>query len=302
MKLIDHRTSSGSREVRHVVDICYLLRREQGASAHLYVLLDATVGISSHFDPHEPEDQWEIKVDGFGKAPLRLLRLGPGYEESLRVSAKQCRLARRDHRRASVVAWIVAPQPPSDVAATLRRLLENEKRSGSENPMPMMDSMSVPHWPYALSDQQRHLLSRSGLRIACLGFAGELCWMAQPQTEVEPLHMHARGVFKLARVTLVNHAAKVLNGLGGYDIDLERAHHFAASVIANVRRRNVLDQAMLVAHDIALNCELHCAPALRALIAETPEHETALAQALGQLDQSQLECIRDSLSRMHREQ
>lgn len=291
-----HGASVPQSEAHAVADICYLLRRSQEKYMHLYMVLDATSGISSVFQECKRPEQLEIKIEGFGKAPLRLLQLGPRHEDVLRESVEQYRLARSHQRRSQVVAWVVTQQTLTEVGAALRRLLENEKRSGTKERMRIMDSLSLPHWSYALSEQQRHMLACAHLQIACLNLSAELCWTTLPEPETDGLRMHARGAFKQRSVNLVNEAAKVLNGIGVQRIDIQRAHAFAESIITNVPRRNVLDQVLLLAHDIAMDCELHHSPIIIKMLSDTAGHETALAQAMGKLDQMQLAHIRDSVA------
>lgn len=292
---MENRCPTGRSETRAIADSCYLLRKSEQEAGQLYVLLDATVGISSIFHGNAMEAMLAIQVEGFGKAPLRILMVGSGQEEILRASVEQYRLARKEHRRSQVAAWINTPLGIDHVGMTLRRLLENEKRSGSKDPVRCLDAMSIPHWPHALSEQQRHMLSRSLPRIACLSLNADLSWISLPDADTDSLKMHAQGAMKQHSVLLVNEAAKVLQRIGVYAIDLERAHRFAESIIVNVRRRNTLDRTILLAHDIYLDCEFHSSPTIRLLLDETPEREMALAQKIGELGQLELERIRDEM-------
>lgn len=283
-------------EARAIAETCYLLRQAEHESGQLYVVLDATVGISSIFQARPKEERLEIRVDGFGKAPLHILMVGAGQEELLRVSVEQYRLARNERRRSQVAAWINTPLGIGHVGITLRRLLENEKRSGSKDPVRCLDSMSIPHWAQALSEQQRHMLARSLPRVAYLSLSADLRWVSLPDVVTDPMQMHARGAMKQQRVALVNEAARVLQRIGLHDIDFKRAHYFAESINANVRRRNVLDRTILLAHDMFMDCEFHSSPTIRRLLDETPENEMALAQKIGKLSQLDLERIRDEVS------
>jgi len=287
--------STERSEARAIAETCYLLRHAEHEAGQLYVVLDATVGISSIFHAAPKEERLEIRAEGYGKAPLHVLMLGSSQEEMLRASVEQYRLARNEHRRSQVAAWINTPLGIDHVAKTLRRLLENEKRSGSNDPARCLDSMSIPHWPHSLSEQQRHMLSRSLPRIACLSLNADLSWILMPDVDTDSLQMHAHGAMKQHRVSLVNEAAKVLRRIGVLDIDLERAHQFAASINANVRRRNILDRTILLAHDMLLDCEFHSSPTIRLLLDETPEREMALAQKIGELGELELERIRDEM-------
>lgn len=288
--------STDRSEARAIADTCYLLRHAEQEAGQLYVVLDATVGTSSLFHARPKEERLEIRVEGFGKAALHILMVGSGQEEMLRASVEQYRLARREHRRSQVAAWVNTPLGIDHVGMTLRRLLENEKRSGSKDPVRCLDSMSIPHWPHALSEQQRHMLSRSLPMIACLSLNADLSWISLPDVDKDSLQMHARGAMKQHSVSLVNEAAKVLQRIGVHDIDLERAHLFAESINANVRRRNILDRTILLAHDMLLDCDFHSSPTIRLLLDETPEHEMALAQKIGELGELELERIRDEMS------
>ncbi|WP_411852598.1 hypothetical protein ACLB90_09025 [Stenotrophomonas sp. LGBM10] len=284
------------QEKRAVADVCYQLRRASRGPAHLHVLLDTRRGLDDCFAAAKDRPHVSIKAAGYGTAALLLMTLDATAEDLLQLSVERFRYARLNQRRSQVTAWIVSPLPVAPSASLIRQLLSQEQRLGSRNAAEMFDARSIPHWQHAMSQHQQSAIARSTQTFASLDFNGDLSWLEFRLRDDAAAKAALPAPFNHERVTLVNETLRALREFGTTGTDLDEAHRLADSILRDAGRNNLLDQVILLAHALVLECDFHRSPEVRTLLARTPETEAGLAHALAVLGQNELQRIKASLT------
>jgi len=300
MREINIAVQSARRGEAHLIaNTCYLLSRTTSLQSDLYVLLDATVGLSSVFGAETAAQHVSIKIDGYRNAPLRLVKIERKNEQVLQESVSLYRAARKRRSRSQVIAWIRSSTTTECLKGTLERVIDNERRMGSGDPMRVFDSKSVPHWPHAMSRQQVQFVSRSLSGLAFLDFQADLQWSCMDSRPEQAVERSIRNCFNYERVQLINETLETLRKLDVLEVNIEKAHRFAQSIMSRPCRMNMLDRVILLAHALMLDCDFHTSPSISALLNGKPSTGNSLIQTLGRLGPEELDRIRDTLIIKH---